>query len=112
MNCTKIPMTDCAAKSAKRPASTSRSLGVAGTWFGSIHDDRSADARASITSPTSASGDVVLSDEHTDYRWATREEVAAAPSHTLDEKLTATLPSICCEAFDLLRAPARATKDC
>jgi 8-oxo-dGTP diphosphatase len=77
-------------------------VGVAHTWFGSIHDHRPPLLGIDFVAE-SVTGDVVLSHEHREYVWATREEVAAGTLKMLDEKKYGYAPEYILRAFDLYR---------
>jgi 8-oxo-dGTP diphosphatase len=75
-------------------------LGVAHTWFGSVHDGVPPILGIDFIA-VSASEEVTLSNEHRDFIWATREDVAGGTLRMLDEKNYGYAPEYVLKAFDL-----------
>ncbi|HEY3294931.1 MAG TPA: NUDIX domain-containing protein [bacterium] len=75
-------------------------LGVAHTWFGAILDHLPPMLGIDYIAEC-ASGDVTISDEHHEFVWATREQVAAGTLKMLDEKKYGYAPEYILQAFDL-----------
>lgn len=75
-------------------------LGVAHTWFGSIHDDKPPLLGIDFIAE-SLSGQVTLSEEHREFAWATREQVSGGALLMLDEKKYGYAPEYILRAFDL-----------
>ncbi|MBU0692826.1 NUDIX hydrolase [bacterium] len=76
-----------------------RLIGVAHTWFGRITEQ--AEPLIAINYLAAAgSSDIRLSDEHSEYLWVTREEIAAGKIQTTDDKGRGYQPKDILDAFD------------
>jgi len=75
-------------------------VGVAHTWFGSIHEDWPPLLGIDFVAESLA-GDVILSDEHHEFMWATRADVQNGVMRLLDDKLYGYAPEYILRAFDL-----------
>jgi 8-oxo-dGTP diphosphatase len=75
-------------------------LGIAGIWFGRLNDGQPPMLGIDYFARTDTD-DVILSDEHTGYLWATREDIRLGRVVTLEKWEFGYRPEALIEAFDL-----------